>query len=150
MVQDLVFLFFVFMLGLVGNNHLVTLSALILATLRVSGMKMMIDSFADYGIQAGLIVLTMSVMIPFASGEAGFGHVINTVRTPCGIIAILVGVFVTYLGREGVTLLQVQPEVMVGLIVGSLIGVALFRGVPVGPLIAAGGVAVLMEILGRL
>lgn len=31
-----------------------------------------------------------------------------------------------------------QPSVVAGLLVGTVLGVALFRGVPVGPLIAAG------------
>ena len=34
--------------------------------------------------------------------------------------------------------MSVQPSVIGGLLIGTVIGVAFFRGVPVGPLIAAG------------
>jgi uncharacterized membrane protein (DUF441 family) len=37
-----------------------------------------------------------------------------------------------------------QPTVVTGLLVGTIIGVTFFRGVPVGPLIAAGIVSVLL------
>ncbi|MEG2637729.1 MAG: DUF441 family protein, partial [Acinetobacter sp.] len=35
-------------------------------------------------------------------------------------------------------LMSNQPDVVAGLLVGTVAGVALLRGVPVGPLIAAG------------
>lgn len=37
-----------------------------------------------------------------------------------------------------------QPSTVAGLLVGTVIGVALFRGVPVGPLIAAGILSLLI------
>ncbi len=41
-------------------------------------------------------------------------------------------------GRRGITLMGNQPQLVAGLLVGTVLHVALFRGVPVGPLIAAG------------
>lgn len=40
--------------------------------------------------------------------------------------------------REGVNLMKVDPNVVTGLMIGTVAGVVLFRGVAVGPLIAAG------------
>lgn len=37
-----------------------------------------------------------------------------------------------------------QPSTVAGLLVGTVIGVAAFRGVPVGPLIAAGLLSLLI------
>ena len=54
------------------------------------------------------------------------------------LLAIAVGVFVSWLGGRGVSLMGSQPHLVAGLLVGTVLGVALFRGVPVGPLIAAG------------
>ena len=45
---------------------------------------------------------------------------------------------VAWLGGRGVNFMSVQPSVIGGLLIGTVIGVAFFRGVPVGPLIAAG------------
>lgn len=43
------------------------------------------------------------------------------------------------------TLMGSQPQLVAGLLVGTVLGVALFRGVPVGPLIAAGLVSLIVE-----
>ncbi len=48
------------------------------------------------------------------------------------------------LGGRGVTLMGSQPQLVAGLLVGTVLGVALFRGVPVGPLIAAGLVSLIV------
>ncbi|MGQ7111923.1 DUF441 family protein, partial [Escherichia sp. TWPC-MK] len=55
-----------------------------------------------------------------------------------------VGVIVSWLGGRGVTLMGSQPQLVAGLLVGTVLGVALFRGVPVGPLIAAGLVSLIV------
>lgn len=60
------------------------------------------------------------------------------------MVAVIVGVLVAWLGGRGVTLMVDQPTVVTGLLVGTIIGVTFFRGVPVGPLIAAGIVSVLL------
>ena len=48
------------------------------------------------------------------------------------------------LNGRGVTLMSSQPGIVAGLLVGTVLGVALFRGVPVGPLIAAGLVSLFL------
>lgn len=42
------------------------------------------------------------------------------------------------------TLMGSQPQLVAGLLVGTVLGVALFRGVPVGPLIATGLVSLIV------
>lgn len=49
-----------------------------------------------------------------------------------------IGLLVAWLGGRGVKLMSSQPDVVAGLLIGTVAGVALLRGVPVGPLIAAG------------
>ena len=60
------------------------------------------------------------------------------------VFAIGVGLFVAWLGGRGVTLMTRQPNVVAGLLIGTIAGVALLRGVPVGPLIAAGILSLLI------
>ncbi|NUA46865.1 hypothetical protein HAT94_00064 [Dickeya solani] len=60
------------------------------------------------------------------------------------LLAVAIGVAVSWLGGRGVTLMSNQPSVVAGLLVGTVMGVALFRGVPVGPLIAAGLLSLLI------
>ena len=59
-------------------------------------------------------------------------------------MAIAVGIFVAWLGGRGVKLMSLQPDVVAGLLIGTVAGVALLRGVPVGPLIAAGILSILI------
>ena len=60
------------------------------------------------------------------------------------LVAVAIGLFVAWLGGRGVTLMSHQPNVVAGLLIGTIAGVALLRGVPVGPLIAAGILSLLI------
>lgn len=60
------------------------------------------------------------------------------------MLAIAVGLAVAWLGGRGVKLMSNQPDIVAGLLIGTVAGVALLRGVPVGPLIAAGILSLLI------
>lgn len=78
---------------------------------------------------------------------AGLGIISHNMTVTLAILvllAILIGVVVSWLGGRGVSLMSNQPSVVAGLLVGTVMGVALFRGVPVGPLIAAGLLSLLI------
>jgi uncharacterized membrane protein (DUF441 family) len=47
---------------------------------------------------------------------------------------------------QGLNMLKLDPELMVGLVVGGIIGIVFFKGVPVGPLMAAGIAALFIKI----
>ena len=51
-----------------------------------------------------------------------------------------------WLGGRGVKLMSNQPDIVAGLLIGTVAGVAVLRGVPVGPLIAAGILSLLVGI----
>lgn len=53
-----------------------------------------------------------------------------------------------YVSARGVELMQLKPEIIVGLMVGTILGVLVFRGMPVGPLAASGVTAMLYYLLG--
>lgn len=63
------------------------------------------------------------------------------------LLAVAVGILVAYLGGRGASLMLNQPAITTGLLTGTILGVALFKGVPVGPLIAAG---ILSLMIGRM
>ena len=43
-------------------------------------------------------------------------------------------------------MLKFDPQLIVGLVLGSILGIVFFRGIPVGPLMAAGITAILYKI----
>ena len=59
-------------------------------------------------------------------------------------ISILVGALVAWLAGKGVPLMSEQPVLVTGLLIGTIIGVSFLGGIPVGPLIAAGILAILV------
>lgn len=71
---------------------------------------------------------------------------ISVFKQPVSLAGIAAGIIVAYLGGRGVSLLGNQPLVVTGILLGTIIGVALFKGVPVGPLIAAGGMGVILQL----
>lgn len=134
------------LLGVVGKNQTVTIAMLVLALLRLSGATRAFPFLERNGVTLGVIILTIAVMAPIASGRIGLPELTGTFTEWRSIMAILVGVLVAYLGGRGVRLMADQPLVVNGLLIGTIIGVAVFRGVPVGPLIAAG---ILSLVIGK-
>lgn len=121
-----------------AHNNAVTISILILILMRITPLSLFFPYIEKRGIQAGIIILTVAAMTPLASGSLPASSLIKSFSNIQSIIAILVGVFVAWLGGRGVGLMSDQPSVIASLLIGTIIGVAFFRGVPVGPLIAAG------------
>ena len=64
-----------------------------------------------------------------------------------GIIALTGGAIATYMNGKGLDLLKIDPQLIVGLVMGSIFGIIFLRGIPVGPLMAAGITAFLLKIV---
>jgi len=120
------------------HNSAVTISILILLAIKLTPLSQFFPYVEKQGIQIGIIILTVAVMAPLASGTLPASSLLKSFANWQSIVAIIVGVFVAWLGGRGVSFMSVQPSVIGGLLIGTVIGVAFFRGVPVGPLIAAG------------
>ena len=132
-------------LGFVSHNTTVAVSILVLIIVRVTPLNTFFPWIEKQGLAIG-IILTIGVMAPIASGTLPPSTLIHSFLNWKSLVAIVVGVVVSWLGGRGVTLMGSQPQLVAGLLVGTVLGVALFRGVPVGPLIAAGLVSL---IVGR-
>ncbi|MEC5318105.1 DUF441 domain-containing protein [Brenneria populi subsp. brevivirga] len=131
-------------LGIISHNMTVTLAILILLAVRITPLNNYFPWVEKYGLTLGIVILTIGVMAPIASGKITAADVINSFLSWKSILAIVIGVLVSWLGGRGVSLMSNQPSVVAGLLVGTVMGVALFRGVPVGPLIAAGILSLLI------
>ena len=121
-------------LGFISHNTTVAISILVLIIVRVTPLNAFFPWIEKQGLTVGIIILTIGVMAPIASGTLPPSTLIHSFMNWKSLLAIAVGVF----GGRGVSLLGSQPHLVAGLLVGTVLGVALFRGVPVGPLIAAG------------
>ena len=137
----------VLVLSLIGRNNIVIAATALLLVMRLTVLKETFPFLIERGIELGILFLTLSVLTPFASGKVTISEILNTVKSPAGLAAIFSGILASYFTGEGVNLLKGRPEIMVGLIIGSILGASLLKGVPAGPLVAAGFAAVIIQQL---
>lgn len=134
---------FFILLGLAGlcyltNNNTVTFAVLLLLIFKLTPLVTYFPWLNQYGMTIGIVILTAAMMVPLADGKLGFKDILTSFTHWQSILAIAVGILVSWLGTRGVALMGANPMIINGLIIGTLIGVAFFKGIPVGPLIAAG------------
>ena len=86
---------------------------------------------------------TIGVLAPLVSGKIQLPDLSSFLNWKMGV-SILTGVFVAWLAGKGVPLMSEQPVLVTGLLIGTIIGVSFLGGIPVGPLIAAGILAILV------
>lgn len=134
-------------LGIFSSNMPVTVAMIVLLLLRVLHLHYTFPWLEKYGLTLGIIILTIGVMTPVASGKISIQTLWASFFHWKSLLAIGVGMLVAWLGGRGATLMGNQPTVVAGLLIGTVLGVAFFRGVPVGPLIAAG---ILSLLIGKL
>lgn len=135
--------------GVVGGNELVTVSAAVTLILQLTGMTEVFHFLDRHGVEVGVIFLMLGLLLPFATERIHLGQTVKDLFSPSGLLAVLVGTAAAYFAAEGVVMLQSHPQMLIGLVIGSVIGVSYFGGIPAGPLVAAGIVALLYKLLPR-
>ncbi len=136
---NLIALLVLLICGVISQNTTIIIASallIILASLPVT--QPFLPYLEKYGLNWGILLLTIAVLTPIASGKIGSETLLKSFTSWQSLLAILVGVLVAWLGGRGVKLMSADPTVVAGLLIGTVIGVAFLRGVPVGPLIAAG------------
>lgn len=125
-------------LSLLVHNTAVTISVAALLVIKLTPLAQFFPYIEKQGLTLGIIILTIGVLSPLVSGSLPVSTLLKSFLDWKSLLAIAVGILVSWLGGRGVTLMSSQPTIVGGLLIGTIIGVSLFRGVPVGPLIAAG------------
>lgn len=124
--------------GIFSQNTAVTIAAAVLIIFRITPLSEYFPLLQQHGLNIGIIILTIGVLTPIASGTIPGQDILKSFMSWKSLFAIAIGLLVAWLGGRGVSLMANQPNVVAGLLIGTVAGVALLRGVPVGPLIAAG------------
>lgn len=131
----------VLLLSLVGHNMTVVYAAVIVLAVKIFGQVSglpVLEYLGGHGLSFGIIILTAAVLVPIANGTVTIWTMINSFKSLIGIVAITAGLLAAMAGGVGVPLMQSNPNVIPALIVGTMAGVFFFKGIAVGPLIAAG------------
>ena len=135
-------LVFLIVLGLISQNSAITISAAVLLIMQQTLLSKYIPVLEQYGVKIGIIILTIGVLAPLVSGKIQLPD-LSSLNWKMGV-SIATGIFVAWLAGKGVPLMSEQPVLVTGLLIGTIIGVSFLGGIPVGPLIAAGILAVLI------
>lgn len=130
--------------GIFSHNTAVTIAAAVLIVLKITPLNELLPYVQQHGLNIGIIILTIGVLAPIASGKIPGDSILKSFLSWKSLWAIAIGLFVAWLGGRGVKLMSSQPDVVAGLLIGTVAGVAVLRGVPVGPLIAAGILSLLI------
>ncbi|TLS50748.1 DUF441 domain-containing protein [Paenibacillus antri] len=133
-------------IGLIGRSRNVTTSACILLIIKLLSLDQLLPVIERRGLETGLMLLTIGVLVPFLSGKITKKDVASIFTSPPGILALAGGALATYTNGTGLQLLQAEPHLIAGLVIGSIFGIVFLKGVPAGPLMAAGIAAMLMMI----
>jgi len=146
---NLVF-FILLVLGVLSKNNSLIISSLTLFAIRVLKLNDLLPVIDRYSVKVGIILIMLGVLTPVATGDVDLLQIVDTIKSPIGLISVVMGVLVTQFTREGLDLMDTAPEVIPNLVAGIIVGIAFFRGVPSGPLIASGITAFLIKIFRSL
>lgn len=147
MLQQNIILLALFVLGILFNNSLIAAGSGILLILRLVRLNSILVLLEQRAMEAGLLLLLIAVFVPFAQEKVTLPEITKTFISKDGIIAIISGIVAAVMCGSGVKLLETSPQIAAGLVIGSILGVLLFKGIPIGPLAAAGIAALLLKVL---
>jgi len=119
----------------------------ILKLIRFDNFLVILDNF---GIKIGLLFLLLSVMVPLVDGSISLVEIIKSYKSIIAVFALVSGLLATKVVGMGIILLEREPELIVGMLLGSIIGIVFFNGVPTGPLLAAGLTAIFYQLYSLL
>lgn len=127
-----------FILGLFNHNSTICAATVILFVIKVVFPVKILEFFDAHGMHYGIILLTSGMLAPIALGKITVQQIIDGFKNVEGIFSILVGILVAVFGAWGIEYIREDPQAVVAVLIGTIIGVAFFHGIPVGPLIAGG------------
>ncbi|WP_107725309.1 DUF441 domain-containing protein [Desmospora activa] len=133
-------------IGIVGRSPIIATAASLLLILKLTHLERLFPAVERRGLEIGLLFLTIAVLVPFATGRISIKEVWAVFTSWTGIFALAGGAIATYMNGKGLDLLKVDPQLMIGLVLGSIFGILFLRGIPVGPLMAAGITAFLLKL----
>ncbi|EAG9231184.1 DUF441 domain-containing protein [Listeria monocytogenes] len=146
--ESMLFLLLFLLLGLIAKNNSLIIAVAVVILLKlfhVDGKAM--EMIQAKGINWGVTIITVAILIPIATGQIGFKDLIDSFKSAAGWIGLGAGITVSILAKKGVGYMAVDPQVTVSLVFGTILAVVLFRGIAAGPVIAAGIAYMAMQLV---
>ncbi|MCR3758943.1 DUF441 domain-containing protein [Clostridium felsineum] len=139
-------------ISILGKATSVSISVAFLLIIKLLGVDKYIYPYLNSkGMFWGLVILIAAILIPIAEGNIKSVDIKNNLTSFVGITALILSFLTTYLSGVGLKYLTVQghSDVMPSLILGSVAAAAFLGGVPVGPLITSGILALIVKAVKK-
>lgn len=147
-----IILLFILVLSVLGRANSVAAAVCFLLLFKLLSLDNFIFPYLEKnGVFWGLVILTAAILIPIAKGEISLLKIRKVFLSWLGILALIVSLFTTYLSGLGLSYLTIdgKSDIMPALILGAVIAAAFFKGVPVGPLVTSGLLALILKIIQK-
>lgn len=151
--QSTIILIAILTAAVLGKADSVALAVCILLMLKLTHLDGFIfPSLQKNGVFLGVVILVASILIPIANGSVGYGNIRKVFTSFLGMFALFISLFTTYLSGLGMQYLTIQghTEIMPALILGAIIAAAFLGGVPVGPMITSGMIALGLKLFHKI
>jgi uncharacterized membrane protein (DUF441 family) len=146
--QPILFLLILLGIGFLAKNQSLLIAVGCLLVIKLIGLESkLLPTIGSKGINWGVTVITIAVLVPIATGEIGFKQLIDALKSSYAWIALGAGIAVALIAKSGLTLLAEDPHITTALVFGTILSVSLFNGVAVGPLIGAGIAYLAMQLV---
>ncbi|MBD3860300.1 DUF441 domain-containing protein [Bacillus sp. 28A-2] len=137
--QANLFLVLLLVIALIAKNNSLILAVSVLIAIKLIGLDQKVfPVLQSKGINWGVTVITIAVLVPIATGDIGFKQLGEAMKSSYAWIALGAGILVALIAKNGIVLLENDPHITAALVFGTILAVSLFKGVAVGPLIGAG------------
>lgn len=150
--ESTIVLLAILVVAVLGKADSVAIAASILLILKLLHIDQYIFPVVEKnGVFWGLVLLIAAILIPIANGRVTLNDIKNVFTSWIGIVALLLSLFTTYLSGLGLKYLTIQghSNVMPAMILGAVAAAAFLGGVPVGPLITAGMLALGLKLFQK-
>ena len=145
-----ILLIIIALLSIFSKNKIMlyaTLTVLILALLPYHEKNLNIAK--TMGIRIGLYVITVAILAPIALGMISFDQLGKTLVGYKGIIAIIAGIGTSILSTKGIQIQVINPQIVIAVSIGTIVGLVVFKGTASGPIISSGATYAIFQLIDK-
>ncbi|KMK74557.1 DUF441 domain-containing protein [Alkalihalobacillus pseudalcaliphilus] len=143
-----IFMLVLLVIAVIAKNQSLLIAVIFLLIVKWTGLgEKLFPLIQSKGINWGVTIITIAVLTPIVTGAIGFKELHEAVRSPYAWVALFSGILVAIIAANGLDLLKNDPHITAALVIGTILAVALFKGVAVGPLIGAGIAYLTMQVI---
>ncbi|MDI6601813.1 MAG: DUF441 domain-containing protein [Thermoanaerobacteraceae bacterium] len=137
-------------LGIIGHSNTIAVASAVLLIIITTPLSRYLPLLERHGLDIGLLFLMIYILIPLTKNKNILLSIYETITSPIGITSVLAGILATVLNGRGINLLNNTPQLILGIVIGSLVGITFFGGIPVGPLMSGAILVMLLYLLNFL